>query len=239
MLWHKISRSQKVAALSCDSARLLYTWLIPHCDNLGRMDGDPDVVRGTVVPTLSVRRTNVVLWLSEMQELGLIQWYEVEGLWYIQVAGWDDHQRIGGNMSKDSDFPAPNGQVRTAYVRRIDGVSPEGKGKGEGKELPMAAAGASAGSGLFPQEPPADDGSCTPAEWLKAHDEFYDAYPRKVKRPDSERAWKKVRPQHNDTFNAIMDGLDRWASHWKLKTDRDKIPYPATWINAEQWKDQP
>ncbi len=134
MLWHTISRSQKVAQLSCDSARLLYTWLIPHCDNLGRMDGDPDVVRSTVVPRLTyIRRMNVVSWLSEMHRLGLIRWYEIEGLPYIQLLGWDEHQRIVGNMKRDSDFPACTNDVCTPYAQRIYAVSPEGEGGGEGE----------------------------------------------------------------------------------------------------------
>jgi hypothetical protein len=86
---------------------------------------------------------------------------------------------------------------------------------------------------------PIDDGTCTPSEWAEAHAEFYGSYPRKVKRPDSVRAWKKIKPQTHDTFNAILDGLEVWAGHWALKTDRDKIPYPATWLNAKQWEDQP
>jgi hypothetical protein len=86
---------------------------------------------------------------------------------------------------------------------------------------------------------PIEDGTCTPAEWAEAHAEFYGVYPRKVQRPDSERAWKKVKPQTHDTFNAIMDGLEAWAGHWQVKTERDKIPYPATWLNAKQWEDQP
>ena len=81
---------------------------------------------------------------------------------------------------------------------------------------------------------PIEDGSCTPSEWQASHAEFYGSYPRKVKRPDSERAWKKVKPQNHDTFNAIMDGLEVWAGFWALKTDRDKIPYPATWLNAHE-----
>jgi hypothetical protein len=86
---------------------------------------------------------------------------------------------------------------------------------------------------------PIEDGTCTPSEWQESHAEFYGSYPRKVQRPDSERAWKKVKPQNHDTFNAIMDGLEAWAGHWALKTDRDKIPYPASWLNAHQWEDQP
>lgn len=226
MLWHNISRSQKVAALSCDSARLLYTWIIPHCDNLGRMDGDPDVVRGTVVPTLCIRRMNVVSWLSEMHRLGLIHWYEVEGLSYIQVLGWDEHQRIVGNMKRESDFPSPNGSVCTAYVRRMNDVSPEGEGEGEG-EVEGEVEG---------EENPLPDANAPCGSWASRFQSWWDLYDKKVDRHDCEALWGKLSPKGEALYVAIMQGTERF-----LGWDRVKRGFkldPIRFLKRRRWQDE-
>jgi hypothetical protein len=119
----KISEDEAVHALSCDTARLLYTWLIAHGDNRGRMRGQPEHVMATVFP----RRTDVTSaqiagWLGEMSRVGLISWYEVAGLRYIELRGWEKHQKLSGNATRNSDFPNPP-RVRTDMsVQRTDEV---------------------------------------------------------------------------------------------------------------------
>lgn len=160
----------------------------------------------------------------------------------VHLHDWMEHN---GQFTRDAERmrnvrarsrTAPN-SLKCSPLARAPG---SGAGAGAVQEIestPLAAAPAATVPELF--EPPPPDGKCTPAEWAEVHAEFYGSYPRKVKRPDSHRAWKKIKPQDDATFNAIMDGLDSWASHWALKVDRDKIPYPATWLNARQWEDRP
>lgn len=67
--------------------------------------------------------------------------------------------------------------------------------------------------------------------------DFYDAYPKKRKRPDALRAWNKIDPSL-ELVQEIMRGLDKamMSEEW----DRDAgryIPHPAKWLNAESWKD--
>lgn len=160
---------------------------------------------------------------------------------------WMDHS---GKQCQDAERKRvereKKAKVSTDSPRTVHGASPpEGNGRegngqeGNGRNNPMAVSDEPAVLELILSEPPPDDGTCTPSEWLEVHSEFYGLYPRKVKRPDSQRAWKKIKPQDDVTFNAIMDGLEAWAAHWALKVDRDKIPYPATWLNARQWEDRP
>lgn len=63
---------------------------------------------------------------------------------------------------------------------------------------------------------------------------FYAAYPRKTKRPDAAKAWRQVDAESQ--LEAIAAGLSRWREVW---TDPQFVPYPATWLRARQWNDEP
>lgn len=75
------------------------------------------------------------------------------------------------------------------------------------------------------------DLSLTPA----AFERFWQAYPRKVARTQAQRAWRKVTEAE---VEAVLSGLDAWkkSTQW---ADVDYVPYPATWLNRQQWKDKP
>lgn len=66
---------------------------------------------------------------------------------------------------------------------------------------------------------------------------FYSLYPRKMKRPQAKTAFLR-RCKSEKSFDAILDGLERWKLYWEGK-DSQFIPYPASWLNGEMWKDEP
>ena len=68
--------------------------------------------------------------------------------------------------------------------------------------------------------------------WFEA---FYSKYPKKRDKPAAIKAFKK-RCVRKEDFDIIMAGLDRWIEAWKGK-DPQFIPYPAKWLNAEQYND--
>jgi len=123
MLSHTISTDARVAGLGSPLARLLYTWMIPHCDNLGRMPGEPASVRATVIPReQDVSDGDVHEWLQDMDRLGLVCWYHYDGMRYVQMLGWEKHQKIVGNMARTSHYPAPPKDLHAASIRRSYGV---------------------------------------------------------------------------------------------------------------------
>ena len=79
------------------------------------------------------------------------------------------------------------------------------------------------------------------AEWDEAfHESFWPAYPRKVKKPPALRAWRALRPWSQEHLDSIYDGLGRWNDYWRDRgTPKDKIPYPATFLNGHQHEDEP
>lgn len=66
--------------------------------------------------------------------------------------------------------------------------------------------------------------------------EFYNSYPKKKNRIDAEKAWRKIKPPIDDVLKALewQKQSDQWT-----KKGGEFIPYPASYINAGGWLDEP
>ena len=108
MLKKKISKSRRVNALSSDSARLLYTWLIPHLDIEGRFSADPDVVKGEIFPRLKHFTASIIeKLLYELADKELIVLYQNDGDRYLQLRKFADEQWLRKDKEKASEIAAP------------------------------------------------------------------------------------------------------------------------------------
>ncbi len=67
---------------------------------------------------------------------------------------------------------------------------------------------------------------------------FWQAYPRKINKPATTRAWIKAKLE-NGNFDLIMQALTKQieSASWR-KSNGQFIPYPATWINGHRWEDE-
>jgi hypothetical protein len=123
MISKSISISEKVnIGLSDIFHMLLYTWMIPHSDDWGRLSGSPAKVKALICPMLDKSIKEVEIALREMHEMELIIWYEVDGHKYIQINNFEEHQS-GLHKRTTSKFPeVPNDS------RKFPEIPPEGKG---------------------------------------------------------------------------------------------------------------
>lgn len=70
-------------------------------------------------------------------------------------------------------------------------------------------------------------------------DRFWEVYPKHVGKKDARKAWTKLAPTA-DVVDKILDAV-RWqrtTPKW-MKDGGEFIPYPATWLRAERWDDEP
>ena len=68
---------------------------------------------------------------------------------------------------------------------------------------------------------------------------FWAAYPRRVKRVDALKAWTTLDPSPS-LIDAILTAL-AWQMEqpsWQ-QNGGQFVPYPASWIRAERWTDEP
>jgi hypothetical protein len=101
-----ISTSIKVNRLETTEAKLLFTWLIPHCDDEGRIQGDPLFIKGTIFPMMEdIKSSDVAAYLNDLVKNRLINWYEVDGEKYIQIEKWEDFQTFHAVKKIASKIP--------------------------------------------------------------------------------------------------------------------------------------
>ena len=112
MISKSISVSKQVNKLSL-GAKLLFTWLIPHCDDWGRMTGDPEVIKAIVFPMDNDYNPDIIeKCLIEMVSQRLIIRYVDDGEQYLCLPKWEIHQ---GSLTRRTDSkipePPPNSNV--------------------------------------------------------------------------------------------------------------------------------
>lgn len=128
MIKKLISTSKKLANLKTDSARLLYTWLIPHLDIEGRFSGEPDIVKGYIVPRLKTMDYDKIdAYLADMHENNLIDLYEVEGDKYLELIKFHKFQTLRKDRESASQIPDKCGLRDNSGGTPAKGKLKEGK----------------------------------------------------------------------------------------------------------------
>ena len=108
----RICQSRKIAALKTDGARLLYTWLIPNVDINGCFSGDADVLKGQIFTRLKKSIKSINSYLTDLEEVGLIIWYESDGDKYLQIPDFVEKQpSLNPNKEAKTTIPLPTPEL--------------------------------------------------------------------------------------------------------------------------------
>lgn len=79
--------------------------LVVNCDDYGRFDARPAVLKGRLFPLMDGKtQKDMSGALDKLASVGLIELYEVDGRPFLHVVTWDKYQRIRAKRSK---FPPP------------------------------------------------------------------------------------------------------------------------------------
>jgi len=114
-----ISLDEKVDALSSDTVRLLFTWLITHLDCEGRMYGDAQTVKSIVFPRRSMKAQTIEKYLVELEHQGLILRYSAPGGHYLLMKNFEKHQP---GLRKDKESASQIPPFTPELGRSKDGV---------------------------------------------------------------------------------------------------------------------
>lgn len=75
-------------------------------------------------------------------------------------------------------------------------------------------------------------------QWETQFSEFYSKYPKKVKKQDVKKWFKKNKPS-NELFSSMLHSLERFRASKDWQKDGGQfIPYPTTWLNQKRWEDE-
>lgn len=118
LLHKKICLSEQVNLLPNDTARLLYTWIIPHLDIDGRFYGDARRVKSTVFPLRAISDKSIERYLQKMEDLALIVRYETNGQVYMWMPTFSLHQTLRKDRERKSFIPPPPQEVLEQYKRQ-------------------------------------------------------------------------------------------------------------------------
>lgn len=123
MLRGQISVSPQVNDLSL-KATLLFTWLIPHVDDFGRINAHPRRLKSIIFPMREdISISDIDESLYQMADQGLIILYQIDDEKFLQMTKFDQHQRIDKRTA--SKLPSPEGAVLldSGKFREIPGNS--------------------------------------------------------------------------------------------------------------------
>jgi hypothetical protein len=250
MLNRSISHSKKVADLVNELGSdhgLFLTWMIAHLDREGRIHGDPEVLKGMVAPRIAAITPAVIRQTAaRAMELGLIQWYEVDGDSFIAFPGFPENQ-VGLRVDREpkSQIPPPSSEPshhidaslppncrQTADNHPSEGKGREGKGiEGKGKRDALKLEADPAQLALVKQEPPAFslpliDGSeqgfsvSEIEAWIASFPAV--DVPQQLRQM---RAWCDANPKMRKT----RTGIKRFVVTWLSKAqDSTRVQPPAT-----------
>lgn len=185
ILKESICLSDNIEALSLGAETLFYRLMV-KCDDFGRYDGRPAVLRASCFPLRLDRfsEQNVKDWLQELIDNDLVWLYQFEGRSYLQVTKWSEHQQKRAQHSKWPEPPAGAGasaslqaddssrnqlQADVSEKRETRSENREGENR-ESSSAPAAAAFSDNGHseiiGEQPEQKPANQ-IATPPEWLR------------------------------------------------------------------------
>lgn len=211
-----ISTSRKVSEVS-DQAALLFSWVQPHTDDYGRIEGGADDVLFSVVPRRNWSEEQVESYLKELYEKDLVKVYhDKTGKRYVEVVDFDQHQTFRSDRDRKEKCPKPkeyDGQWYTKDTQRekidVEVKLSTSKGKYKGK-LSVGAKTRQAA----PTTETIEAKPFTPKEKAQQFFEGVDALKRKEEVPWLQQFLNAIAQANKLEKSAIWNEIKAFASYW-------------------------
>jgi hypothetical protein len=87
--------------------------LIVNCDDYGRMDARPAIIRSRLFPLKTITDTQIKQALQSLRSAAMIDLYDVDGRSFLQMRTWERHQSV---RAKKSKYPAPESGLQTSEI---------------------------------------------------------------------------------------------------------------------------
>ena len=209
ILKESICVSDSIDQLSWFEEVLFYR-LIVNCDDYGRYDGRPAIIKNRLFPLKdSLTLKNVSAAINKLASAGLVALYEFEGKPFLYLPTWNEHQSVRAKRSK---YPAPEDGVKSSEVicNQMQADVPVIHSNTKSNSISESNTNAT------------------------AFERFWSVYPKKVGKQAALSAYKKVKVPV-DTLIAAVEAQKR-SKQW-TRDNGQYIPNPATWLNQGRWED--
>ena len=223
MIDKKISVSEQVADLPVE-AQLIFTWSIPHSDDLGLLPRSPRTLKAMVVPMWDMNVETFGNHVEDIVKQGLLQEYHhTDGTKYLRVVKFTQHQTLKKDRKPNTLLNDIGNwaEVEALGFHTEDSGNPskEKRSKGKSTEEKKKALALS-------------------KKVESNFDLFWVEYPNKKAKKKAHDSWVKLNPT-GELFASIMAGLETAKKSAQWTKDGGKfIPHPSTWLNQERWNDE-
>lgn len=171
--------------------------------------------RGTLAKETALSIQSVRTAINRLKSTGELTDEKIPGGRIITVVKYEKYQQPTGEPT--SDQPASN-QRPTSDQPQLNKLIINNKQEDKEKEKEK-----------YKKEKERENG----------FDAFWAAYPKKRSKGSAEKAWAKLNPD-SELRAIILDRVAAARNSWEwLKEKGRYIPYPATWLNARGWEDEP
>lgn len=214
-----ICTSDSLDSLSWFEECFFYRLLV-NCDDYGRMDARPAVLKSRLFPLKErIALKDVKDALGKLADIGCVRLYECDGKPYLYLPAWEVHQSIRAKRSK---YPAPDDGI-TCMQMNADEITC--------MQVNADAPVIQSESNPNPKPNP------NPNARAELFARFWDSYPKKKAKQDAQKAWDKLKPDE-DLSETIIAAVYRLAATQDWTKDGGRyVPYPATFLNGRRWED--
>ncbi len=233
MIDKKISVSEQVANLPVEG-QLIFTWSVPHADDIGLLPHSSRTLKAMIVPMLDLSLDMFQVRVDEIvrQEL----WVEVEymGKKFYRVPKFSDHQTLKKDRQPNTiiDLKLCENQKESwdalEEISRGLGFQMESNRNPNGNQIVPEGKG-------MEEKRKEGKGIVRPVAPKKKLDFklFWDIYPLKQGKKDAKEAWDKLDP---DTQQLILNDIPRRRADdkWVNGFVKEAVRY----IKKQQWEDE-
>lgn len=103
---------------------VFFTRLLVNCDDFGRMDARPQILRSRLFPLKNVTDKQMEQALQSLRSAGIVDLYVVDDKPYLQMRTWERHQQI---RTKKGKYPAPCNDVKSSDINCNQMISSDSK----------------------------------------------------------------------------------------------------------------
>jgi hypothetical protein len=222
MIKPEVRTSEKVASWPLE-VRYFWVLLWGYVDDYGRGKDHPKLIKADCFP-LDEDITSEVIdgWLWILSDSGVIIRYEVDGVQYLCIKNWAEHQKPQ-HAGKDI-FPCYTSQ--NAVIRKDNETlmnvsrNPHETFTPELNRDEMSSEATEGGRESYSDE----------------FETWWNEYPRKIAKGTAFKAWKGA--IRKTSFDLLLDSVKAFAIKCSL-VEQQYIPHAATWLNGERWNDEP
>lgn len=231
MIDKKISVSEQIANLPLE-AQIIFTWGIPHADDIGLLPASQRTLKATIVPMADWSLAKFGEYIKAIEKQGLWKLVEYKGEQFYFVVKFQSHQTLKKDRQPQTLLPVTLDKDPKTSWNIVSEV--------------LDTLGIQLEDNVFQMVSEVKGSEVKGSEVKKKvaslFEIFWKEYPNKTAKKKALESWMRIFgkvSEVDDMARVIIEGLERAKKSQQWAKDGGKfIPHPTTWLNQERWGDE-